>query len=291
MGIDEDKYFSPNASLSDHQSLFTDIIPTIVFKDYYINANSGFDNSSCGDSISPCKIRIKSQGYIQNLNSYTKYHILTSSQDNSLFTISDIGNLELLGLHFDNLNPNSQNPLIAISSNNNNQIPKLYIADCELQQDSSSYQSTRSGSGAAINADLKQNSALYIQDQSSFTDCVSQSGNGGGIYSVISGGIIKLSGTTFERCLAENGGGIYIDIDFEFEFEFKINDALIQDCEAKADPTKSYPAGYIGGIFLIGTGDYDSSTKTLDFRWMNITGNTAGRGGQSLYIVMTKLAE
>ncbi|KAA6308746.1 MAG: hypothetical protein EZS28_056633, partial [Streblomastix strix] len=46
-----------------------------------------------------------------------------------------------------------------------------------------------------------------------------------------------------------------------------------------------------GGIFLTGSGDYDSSTNRLDFRGMRINFNTAEIAGQSLYVAMTKMKE
>ncbi|KAA6388919.1 MAG: hypothetical protein EZS28_015554, partial [Streblomastix strix] len=77
---------------------------------------------------------------------YIKRLISTSSFSNSLFTISETGDLSLLGLHFDNLNPSSTNPLISITSSDNTQQPKITIIDCEFNQDSSSYSSSSSSS-------------------------------------------------------------------------------------------------------------------------------------------------
>ncbi|KAA6372680.1 MAG: hypothetical protein EZS28_031793, partial [Streblomastix strix] len=118
--------------------------------------------------------------------------------------------------------------------------------------------------GSAIFMENKHGSKLIIDDNCEFYKCNIDKGN---------------------------GGAIYIDIDFTSEFEFKIKDALIQDCEEKADPTKRYPTGYGGGIFLTGSGDYDPSTLRLDLKGMRILGNTANNGGQSLYVAITKLAE
>ncbi|KAA6374622.1 MAG: hypothetical protein EZS28_029852 [Streblomastix strix] len=98
----------------------------------------------------------------------------------------------------------------------------------------------------------------------------------------------------FYKCIIDkgNGGAIYIEIDFASQFEFKINNSTIRECEAKSDISKDVPpTGYGGGIFLTGSGDYDSSTKRLDFKGMKIYGNIADRSGQSLYVVITKLAE
>ncbi|KAA6386853.1 MAG: hypothetical protein EZS28_017622, partial [Streblomastix strix] len=68
-------------------------------------------------------------------------------------------------------------------------------------------------------------------------------------------------------------------------------DALIQECNAKENTSSSSPTGYGGGIFLTGSGDYDSSTNRLDLRGMAIFENIAEIAGQSLYVAMTQLAE
>ncbi|KAA6353287.1 MAG: hypothetical protein EZS28_051186, partial [Streblomastix strix] len=79
---------------------------------------------------------------------------------------------------------------------------------------------------------------------------------------------------------------------FASQFEFKINNATIRECEAKTDISKDVPpTGYGGGIFLTGSGDYDPQTKKLDLKGMKIYGNIANISGQSLYVVMSKLAE
>ncbi|KAA6386195.1 MAG: hypothetical protein EZS28_018278, partial [Streblomastix strix] len=81
-------------------------------------------------------IIIQSDGYQPNMNSYPKQSFLTSSQYNTIFTITDTGHLELYGLHFDNLisTTSAINPLISISSNNNNDNTTLQIIDCEFKQ-------------------------------------------------------------------------------------------------------------------------------------------------------------
>ncbi|KAA6319992.1 MAG: hypothetical protein EZS28_054747, partial [Streblomastix strix] len=46
-----------------------------------------------------------------------------------------------------------------------------------------------------------------------------------------------------------------------------------------------------GGIYIIGSQDYDVSTSGIDFRGLKIYKNTADKAGQSIYIVMRNLAE
>ncbi|KAA6382268.1 MAG: hypothetical protein EZS28_022206 [Streblomastix strix] len=86
-------------------------------------------------------ITIQSDGYTQDsqINANPKYQIPTSSQSNSLFTITDNGHLDLLGLRFSNLNPTSQNPLFSVQSPNLDNIPILSIIGCEFNQDPISY--------------------------------------------------------------------------------------------------------------------------------------------------------
>ncbi|KAA6385034.1 MAG: putative NEK protein kinase [Streblomastix strix] len=127
----------------------------------------------------------------------------------------------------------------------------------------------------------------------SFNNCSAV--NGGGIYSNINAGgkLIFKDSCKFSQCKASsgNGGGMYIDIDFASQFEFKIIDALIKQCQAQSDSSYSYPTGYGGGIFLTGNGDYNPLTLRLDLKGMQIYNNIASKGGQSLYVVMTKVAE
>ncbi|KAA6376848.1 MAG: hypothetical protein EZS28_027624, partial [Streblomastix strix] len=118
--------------------------------------------------------------------------------------------------------------------------------------------------GSAIYAEIRDKSKIIIEDGCQFMHCV---------------------------CNRGNGGAIYIDVDFTTQFEFQIKDALIKECQAKADTTSSYPTGYGGGIFLAGIGDYDPQSNSLNFKGLNISNNSADNGGQSIYIIMNKLKE
>ncbi|KAA6387708.1 MAG: hypothetical protein EZS28_016765, partial [Streblomastix strix] len=81
-------------------------------------------------------IIIQSEEYIQSPAEYQKYSILTSLKTSTLFTIENIQQLKLLGLHFDNLNPSSTatTPLILISQTNNRENPQVTIKDCIFEQ-------------------------------------------------------------------------------------------------------------------------------------------------------------
>ncbi|KAA6354881.1 MAG: hypothetical protein EZS28_049592, partial [Streblomastix strix] len=89
-----------------------------------------------------------------------------------------------------------------------------------------------------------------------------------------------------------NGGGVYFEVNFAPVIQIKIQDTTIHDCEAITNSSSTYPqSGFGGGIFLSGSNDYDQTTDTLDFSGMLISGNTAGRSGQSMYVAMTKVKE
>ncbi|KAA6370623.1 MAG: hypothetical protein EZS28_033850, partial [Streblomastix strix] len=70
-----------------------------------------------------------------------------------------------------------------------------------------------------------------------------------------------------------------------------IQDTTIHECKATTNESSSSPSGYGGGIFLSGSNDYDQTTDTLDFSGMLISGNSADKAGQSMYVAMTKVKE
>ncbi|KAA6365953.1 MAG: hypothetical protein EZS28_038520, partial [Streblomastix strix] len=145
-------------------------------------------------------VTVQSNGYSPEAeqDSYLKRQISTSSFSNSLFTIRETGDLSLLGLHFDNLNPSSTNPLISIRSDDNTQQPNITIIDC--------------GWGAAINAKLQTGSQLRIND-SEFIQCKGSNISGGAIYlNINNNGQATISNSSFNHCEATHGGGIYAEI-------------------------------------------------------------------------------
>ncbi|KAA6370463.1 MAG: hypothetical protein EZS28_034010, partial [Streblomastix strix] len=135
---------------------------------------------------------------------------------------------------------------------------------CEFNNINSIGDSSGRG-GSAIYMESKHGSKLIIDDSCQFIKCIVDKGN---------------------------GGAIYADIDYSSQFQFKINDGLVQECQAKSDPSKDVPpTGYGGGIYITGSGDYVVLSKGLDFKGLRINKNKADKAGQSIYIVMTKVAE
>ncbi|KAA6398713.1 MAG: hypothetical protein EZS28_005759 [Streblomastix strix] len=142
------------------------------------------------------------------------------------------------------------------------------------------------------------NNGIIEIDDFIFIDCQSAHGGasiyGGGLYiSFPSNSTLVLDKLCeFNKCVSQGcGGAIYANINYSLPFQFNISDTLIQQCTAKEDTTSTSPTGYGGGIFLTGSGDYDPSTENLDFRGMNINGNVAENGGQSLYVVMPNIIQ
>ncbi|KAA6385405.1 MAG: hypothetical protein EZS28_019068 [Streblomastix strix] len=148
-----------------------------------------------------------------------------------------------------------------------------------------------------LNEDKSNFTAIFQQSQFINISAISDSNGKGGsaIYADIrfKSQIIIEDGCQFMHCICNrgNGGAIYIDVGFTAQFEFQIKDALIKECQAKADTTSSYPTGQGGGIFLAGYGDYDPQSNSLNFKGLNISNNSADNEGQSIYIIMSKLKE
>ncbi|KAA6388088.1 MAG: hypothetical protein EZS28_016385 [Streblomastix strix] len=151
------------------------------------------------------------------------------------------------------------------------------------------------GSGGGIYIEMNQPMGnIQITGNITFKNCKCES-SGGGLCIIYHGqgfSTLIAGNFTFQGCtVMEYGGGIYINAELASQFEFNINDSLIQECVAKENSTLTYPTGYGGGIFLSGSGDYDQSTKRLDFIGMKIYNYSADKGGQSLYVAMTQLTE
>ncbi|KAA6400670.1 MAG: hypothetical protein EZS28_003797 [Streblomastix strix] len=148
--------------------------------------------------------------------------------------------------------------------NNGSQPITATIKGCQFNNINSIGDSNGRG-GSAIYMENKHGSKVIIEDSCQFYKCIIDKGN---------------------------GGAIYIDIDFTSEFIFNIKDALIKECQAITDTSKDLPpTGYGGGIFLTGSGDYDPSSQKLNLKGMKIYNNSASSGGQSLYVIMSRLIE
>ncbi|KAA6368496.1 MAG: hypothetical protein EZS28_035977, partial [Streblomastix strix] len=115
------------------------IIPTDSTYSIILTSNTALDTNIqiISTTLVNGHIVIQSDEY-DSIEDYTKQSIITSSFSSSLFTISGTGHLELLRLHFDNLNPTSNNPLISISTDSDD-VPQLQIKDCEFKQNPDSY--------------------------------------------------------------------------------------------------------------------------------------------------------
>ncbi|KAA6402915.1 MAG: hypothetical protein EZS28_001556 [Streblomastix strix] len=155
-----------------------------------------------------------------------------------------------------------------------------------------------SNGGGGIFLDMSSPTQQVINGLT-FSSC-SASYYGGGIYlEYNNNSTLEFINTTFFNCSAYNGGGIYYICYFKNNIlEITSNNLIFKECKATYGGG-IYIGQYInynnnrfgGGIFLAGEGDYDPSSNDLDFRGLKIYNNSASNGGQSLYLVMTKLQE
>ncbi|KAA6365816.1 MAG: hypothetical protein EZS28_038657 [Streblomastix strix] len=60
--------------------------------------------------------------------------------------------------------------------------------------------------------------------------------------------------------------------------------------ETIANASDTPPTGYGEGLMLVENRDYTTSSSNQNFKRMNISNSIVDLGGQSLYVVMTKLA-
>ncbi|KAA6398520.1 MAG: hypothetical protein EZS28_005958 [Streblomastix strix] len=175
------------------------------------------------------------------------------------------------------------------------------------------------GSGGGLYASIYIGQSLIISETCQFTKCKSEK-SGGGMFAYQSGmdclveisgevsfnecsALIRGGGIYFEsyndpsiviskvvcqRCSASLGGGIFIFISFSSSNVIEINDASFEECKAIEDKMNDIPpSGYGGGIFVGSQTSVTSYTKYLDLQHMKMNGNTADRGGQSMYVTTT----
>ncbi|KAA6398337.1 MAG: hypothetical protein EZS28_006133, partial [Streblomastix strix] len=147
--------------------------------------------------------------------------------------------------------------------------------------------------GGGILLSLVDNSKQIING-GKFINCEASIYGGGISVQLYSNSELILNNSCyFYKCVCQEcGGAIYAYMNYSLPFQFKIRDTAIYGCFAEQSSSQTqYHSGFGGGIFLTGTGDYDPSTESLDFRGMNINGNYADNGGQSLYVVMPNLIQ
>ncbi|KAA6388693.1 MAG: hypothetical protein EZS28_015780, partial [Streblomastix strix] len=204
-------------------------------------------------------ITIQSNGYVSGGTGYTKYKIPTTSNSNSLFSVTDVGLLELLGLQFDNLktsNPAASAPLISASTSTTSSYC-ITIIDCEFAHVGSqnlahsiisinggkifiqktkfiNYQFT--GTMNTIVIQSASSSSIVELEQVAFTDITqSGTGNGAAINAILnSGSSLKVSSScTFTRCKSTNGlgGAIYSTLSGG---EVELNQVTFSSCQSKS---------------------------------------------------------
>ncbi|KAA6370860.1 MAG: hypothetical protein EZS28_033613, partial [Streblomastix strix] len=255
-----------------------------------LTSQTELENDIQINSLSPfgSKVIIQSDGYSPEAeeDNYLKQSISTSLFSNSLFTISETGDLSLLGLHFDNLNPSSTNALISITSNDYTQEPKITIIDCEFNQDSSSYSSSNSSSSLShsiISIDGGQmsiirtsienykfsndKSYLMIQSdqisslvyrinniiiiESTFSN-IQQFGTGNGTAinaHLQTGSYLLIDNSKFNQCKgSSDGGAIYLNI--SNQVQVTISNSTFDQCEAYSGGG-IYASIYTGGKLII----------------------------------------
>ncbi|KAA6373084.1 MAG: hypothetical protein EZS28_031389, partial [Streblomastix strix] len=154
--------------------------------------------------------------------------------------------------------------------------------------------SSRSGGG--LIAFCSNEGMIQFLEELNFDNCSAINQAGGLYMSIFQGGSVTLDNKIeFNKCICKegNGGAMYLSINFELQSSFQLNDIIIQECKALIN-TESIiysQSGFGGGIFIIGTGVYDVSSKMLDFSKMKMYGNTADKAGQSLYVAMPNVIE
>ncbi|KAA6383936.1 MAG: hypothetical protein EZS28_020537 [Streblomastix strix] len=149
--------------------------------------------------------------------------------------------------------------------------------------------------GGAIYAEIKNSNAQIELTRTQFLQCTAQSGGGLSAISNQGGSFIIENSCIFKDCnaIAGNGGGIYLNFDYEYNVQtsFVIREALIQNCQAVASASDLKSTGFGGGIFIGVNGTRSPPSMSLDLKGMKIYNNSASQGGQSLYVVITKLKD
>ncbi|KAA6384743.1 MAG: hypothetical protein EZS28_019729 [Streblomastix strix] len=170
---------------------------------------------------------------------------------------------------------------IYFNNNGSFDINKVQYIDCE----------GINGGGIYINSNtsktLNLNGTLLERCKSSY--------QGGGLYvNIYYGGQLIIDSCQFYQCESGNGGGIYVQIYFPGQCSFIIKNTTIHECKAlnSTNSSLSYTeSGYGGGIFLTGSGYYNTSTGLINLKGMKIYNNSADKYGQSLYVAITQVIQ
>ncbi|KAA6368424.1 MAG: hypothetical protein EZS28_036049, partial [Streblomastix strix] len=219
-----------------------------------LQSNTQLEEGIIIDSNSPIgnDFKIESSEYTPEGTDYIKRQIQTSSKTQSLFTISNTGCLKLLGLHIDNLNPTSNNPLISISTDSDD-VPQLQLKDCEFKQNPDSYSTfSLSHSIISINGGIMRMKRVKIEsyelmDQNSIITIKSDQTS-----------TVTISGTSFIYIKQSGiGDGAVINADIKSESKLTIKDgSSFTGCQSVGLGGAIYAILYIGtngGIFIEGT--------------------------------------
>ncbi|KAA6386594.1 MAG: hypothetical protein EZS28_017879, partial [Streblomastix strix] len=160
-----------------------------------------------------------------------------------------------------------------------------------------------------------------IEQSSKFEQCISESGNGGAIQSVISGGTFEISGAIFDKCngingggiysiidaggklimkdscsfsectsINGNGGGIYVNIDFSSESQILLQGSTFTLCQAFNSSDNDIHKGYGSGIFASCI-NWDNINNGIDLSGIKYITCSADQGDKGLFIIMNKLRQ
>ncbi|KAA6376745.1 MAG: hypothetical protein EZS28_027728, partial [Streblomastix strix] len=219
-----------------------------------LQTNTQLENGIMINSNTPIgnDFQIQSSEYTPEGTDYIKRQIQTSSKTQSLFTISNTGRLKLFGLHFDNLNPTSNTPLISISTDSDD-VPQLQIEDCEFKQDPDSYSTlSLSHSIISINGGIMKIEKAMIESYKLM--------NEKSIITIKSdlASSVTISGTSFISIKQSGiGDGAVINAQLNGESKLTIKDgSLFTECQSFGSGGAIYAIlknVTNGGIFIEGT--------------------------------------
>ncbi|KAA6398537.1 MAG: hypothetical protein EZS28_005937, partial [Streblomastix strix] len=173
------------------------------------------------------------------------------------------------------------------------------------------------GGGIYINS---QSSQKQIIKRIQLTDCVG-TGNGGGIYCIISSGEIEMNQVSISGCSGYNGGGIYtsieqsgkfiikessyftncrstngngggiyVNIDFTIQSQISVQSTSFDSCQALNPYISNIHRGFGSSIFISGI-NWDSINNGINLGQVEYINCEADQGDNGLFIVMNELRE